>query len=238
MAWGIALKGHQFDLLDWADAFQKPFEPWVERVERAEPLYVLRSSEFELAKTSGDVWDRAEALIARLNGAMLLACGSSPLSPDGVVDIASDGSLREHVRISVGTAVIRSRARMAAIALDKDGQKIPQEPTPSEAQRLNLLSALPSRGVSQADDISDLLVHLARSDNWIDLYKAIELVTQLAGKEHKMLKNYGEDGRLLKRAKSSANVHRHARFVFQDPMTLVEARSVLLRMAKNVLATL
>src|SRR5687768_13758901 len=88
--WGAVLKGHQFDLSNWAQSLKAPFEP---RVEIHGDNYVLRMSSLDSLPTPVEVRRVAEEEIRCLNGLMFLTSGAKPVSVDAVVSILPDGSL-------------------------------------------------------------------------------------------------------------------------------------------------
>lgn len=221
--WGAKLEGHLFDLEDWSDALQKPFSPWIARVAReGGDLFILRSADLDVLATALEVYERAVPMVERLNGALQLAIGGQPVRCAAAAKIDELGQVTAHHVFAVGAAHGRSRGSAALIFSGPDGVVSPPPPPVRSAPQKWL-------DASEAnDDIADLLAHLARADNWYDLYKAIELAQALVGGEAALLKFLGDEGKAFKLLKVTANFHRHARgqtYKPSDLATLSEARA-------------
>jgi hypothetical protein len=81
-----------------------------------------------------------------------------------------------------------------------------------------------------------MLVFAGRTENWFDIYKALELAEKLAGGEHKLRIGLGDTGHEYKRMKATANYYRHARHYRPDILTtLAEARPLLSLIVRAVL---
>jgi hypothetical protein len=237
MTWGVRLEGHDFDLLDWMDTFQRPLDPWVEKVQQpgwTEPFYVLRTAEFDAASSPNEVSERAGPLVDRLQGAMTLSRGGEPVKQTTVIEFRPDGSIGRHYAVSVGTAVVRTRASAAGVVLGKGGVTSPSPVQQPDALRWNEL--VDGVDPERSDLIADLLVHVGRCDNWFDIYKTIELAEKLADGEHSLQKLLRADSGTLKNARTTANFYRHARAIKPTNLaSLAEARRLAHMAAKFVL---
>ena len=171
--WGIIVEGDPLDLADWADGLMPPFDPWVEKYEGRT---VLRSATLD-ELTSGDaVYNRALALIDRLNGAFAVSQQTRPLTFSGtIIQFTPNG--KENRIISAGTGVYesRGRARAYSASIGPDGKPLPAPP--SQVQRWV--------GIAQGDEyLNDALQYFAKGANWFDIYKALECLFKRAGGEH------------------------------------------------------
>jgi hypothetical protein len=239
---GVILEGHHFDLADWLDEFQQPFDPWVEtrHSQSQQALIILRSEIFDTDATDADVQQFAGPLVDQLNGAMALSRGTEPVRATGFVEIASDGSIDREIRWTVGISRGRSRALGAISAVGARDRALPP-PTPrqSAAQRWNEATkpSDPGTAAQRVGDLkAELLVHLGRGDNWFDLYKAIDVVAELARGWHKLEKLMGAEGGALKDAKCTANYYRHGAKMLPDRLvSMSETRRLVHAAAKLVL---
>jgi hypothetical protein len=92
----------------------------------------------------------------------------------------------------------------------------------------------------EADDlIGDLLVHLSKANNWFDMYKVIECLERGFGGEQEFIKLGWAPPQQLKRLKRTANSFRHMRGKNPPfPMTLLEARTLLVFLVRRALDTI
>jgi hypothetical protein len=107
--WIAQLQGHSFDLADWEQSLNPPFDPVCERIPHGDGvIWGLRSSAFDKLQSAEEVRAQAGILVARLNGAMRAQCGAEPLTLQGVARIDSSGnfhfsvSLEGHARAGHG----------------------------------------------------------------------------------------------------------------------------------------
>ena len=223
--WYARLQGDGVDLDDWRHSLNEPFDPVAEKLPDGET--VLRSADFEELEDASEVRERALVLIGRLNGALSIWNGTRPVKFGGVIRIDDEGKQHawvfgEMAAIELGRFVLRA----TAVLLGPDGKPLPPPPpTPSQPQKWNLVA-------EKNDDVSDLLDHFGRADNWHDIYKTIEIAEHLAGSEHKLWKILGSDARLAKNLRTSANYYRHAK-AYRPPklLSLKEARPLLVHLA-------
>lgn len=224
--WGAVIEGHKFDLQDWADALQKPFDPWVEM---QDGQFVLRSAAFDELTSDEQVRDHAPAYIERLNGSFAVSHNAKPLTFGGVVEITPDGQ-RRITKFAQFAAEGRSHARAVGQAIGPDGKPIVQPPTQSEAQRWC--------DTAERDEwLDDALIYFAKSD-WFDIYKALKCLSERAGGVEKFLALGWESKAEVERLKRTANWGRHARRKFApppDPMSMKDARELLGRLIRRAL---
>jgi hypothetical protein len=89
--WGIKLSGHRFDLEDWRDTLNEPFNPWVLR---KGDDFILCASEFQSYNSAEEVLNNAILLIEVLNGAIRVAIRTHqthPVRSRGVYQLFPDG---------------------------------------------------------------------------------------------------------------------------------------------------
>jgi hypothetical protein len=224
-SWGAIVQGDKFDLEDWADALKPSFDPWIE-------IYgdhtVLRSSSFD-ELTSGElVQDRAIAYIDRLNGAFAISHKSKPLSFYGIVEISADGQRRVFT-FAVSVMEGRSKVRGVSQAIGPDGQPIISPPQASEVQRW-------SQCADRDELLDDALIFYGKSDNWFNIYNALESLFNRVGGEKNFLALGWESEGEIKRLKRTANWGRHARGKHPpppNPMPMKEGRELLGRLLRR-----
>ena len=227
--WYVRLEGKDVDLDDWRHSLNEPFDPVALKLPSGET--VLRSAQFDHLQEASEVRERALILVSRLNGALSLWAGAKPVRFAGVYRIDEDG--KQHAYAFGEMAAIefdRCVMRATAIVFGRDGKPLPPSPpTPSEPQSWN-------RKAERDDDVSDLLDHFGRADNWYDIYKTIEFAEHVIGGEHKLWKALGADAKASKHLKACANFYRHAKaYRPLKLLTLSEARPVLAHTVRTVI---
>jgi hypothetical protein len=199
--WGVQLVGHDFDLADWAEVLQQPFDPWVMRSDDA---FVLRWSGFDGLDTASEVQEHAAFVVDQLNAAMWIDRATRPVRFEGIIELKPDGT--RHRTIMLATGKIEGRSRSAvAVAIGPDGSIIPPPPTkPSDVQDWTVLA-------EAHELLADTLVYFARNE-WFDIFKAIECLEDWVGGGEAGLRdlNWIEKDD-LKRLKRTANSYRHRR---------------------------
>jgi len=219
--WYIRLEGHDFDLADWRDTLSEPFDPVAILHPDGETL--LSGQEFHGLLEPSEVRERGKILIARLNGALSLSTNARPVKMGPVINIDGAGQKRVHTFMQADGAVFRVRgSKLILTAYDPDGNVIPPSPPiPSEPQRWIGLA-------QENDNVSDMLDHFGRADNWYDIYKTIEFAEHVAGGEHRLKKRLSDKAKAAKHLKMSANFFRHAK-AYRPPqlLSLNETRPVL-----------
>lgn len=228
--WYARIEGDDADLDDWRHSLNEPFDPVAEKLPNGET--VLRSTDFEGLADASEVRERALVLIGRLNGALNLWNGTRPVRFAGVYRIDSEG--KQHAWIFAEMAALefgRCVMRATAVVFGPDGKPLPPPaPTPSQPQNWNGLA-------ESNDDISDLLDHFGRADNWYDIYKTIEIAEDLVGSEHKLWKLLADDAQAAKNLKTCANFYRHAKTHRpRHLLTLVEGKPILAHLVRTLLA--
>lgn len=126
----------------------------------------------------------------------------------------------------MGTAHFRIRGGDLTVrVIGADGRVKEAPPAESDAQRWNALAAC-------NDDVSDLLDHFGRADNWYEIYKTIEFCGIVIGRGQKRmhslwraLRDLGKEAEALY---TSANYYRHARTHRPNKLhSLAEAKPIL-----------
>jgi hypothetical protein len=229
--WGAGLLGEPTDLEDWAYTLKEPFDPWVE-VHGAET--VLRSASFDDLPSASEVRDRAAALIERLNGAVAISQQARRLRLGGIIQFTPDGRLHRTIFAEMGAVEVRAKVRASATVIRADGKPVPSPPPqPSEVQKWTT--------VAENDDLlDDALIYFGRATDWFDIYKTLEcLILRFGGgSENAFLAlGWALDAEIT-RLKRTANSARHARRKFNPPpypMSLVDARSLLVVLLRRAL---
>jgi hypothetical protein len=222
----IKLYGHQFDLEQLSEHFTSD-ELNVRRDENG--YYYLRSSDFEQMSAPDAFEKRGRELVEYINGAAKLLFGSGyrSIEFDAAARIEEDGQ-RFH---TVGASVIisgRSRVSIDATLIRADGTVEGDAP-----RRLDDAEALVSLA-DRDDRVADALRFYERGD-WINLYKAWEVVCDAAGSLHQVVKNgwatESDRSRFTQTAQSRAELGdeaRHASETYKapkNPMNLEEAQA-------------
>jgi hypothetical protein len=196
--------------------------------------YYLRSSAFDQMTNSDAVRERALELLGYMNGSVKLRSGGSyrAVGFDVVTQIDESGNRHHHITLS-STIEARSRVTAKLTVGDHDVTEDASQP-PSEVAALANLA-------DQNEKIADALRFYERGD-WINLYKAWEVVCDAAGGSHEVVNKGWAAERDRSRftgtaqsrtelgdeARHAGDEARHASDKYQapkDPMTLDEARS-------------
>jgi hypothetical protein len=231
--WLAQLDGHEFDLACWERSLKPPFDPWCERIPHGESSFLaLRSHSFDDRSTPEEVNGRAETLIAQLNGALGVGEDAEPVKLRAVGRVEDKGQVNFTV---FAKGVMRGRSMMTATAevRNSKGDLVPPPPpAPSTAQKW-------VKAAENNDVVADMLTFAGRSDNWFDIYKAIQLAEKLVG-ERKLPGLLGQSGTEFKRMRRSANFYRHpSRHLRYPPpsvlTTLDEAKPLLSLAVRTVL---
>lgn len=236
--WLFRLKGHPFDLEELADQFTSADR----NVKKDQDgYYYLRSSEFKNLTDSEAVRERGSELLGYMNSAMKLFFGPSyrPVEFDTVTRIDEDGQ-RYH---TVGSSIWiggRSRAIIKPTLIRADGtvEDVWQAPT-----KLNTLVSLAKR----SEKVADALRFYERGD-WVNLYKAWEVVCDAAGGSHAVVNNGWatelKRNRFTGTAQSRAQLGDEARHASEkykapkNPMSLEEAREFVRSVIQAWITTL
>ena len=164
VTWSLALEGAQGDLEAWRIAFKEQPEAriTVEQTSPGQSQYCLRSSRFDALTDATEVREIGSQLVARMYGAMKLQGKTDPVTPGGTA-YAHHASGQRDTHILIAQAALR--ARTGPIEVVVSGQQRPR----SEAERTIELA-------EEDDNVADALEHFARSDDWFDLYKTLEVI--------------------------------------------------------------
>lgn len=220
------------DLDDWAYTLNAPFDPVV--IESPLGTYLLASSEFSDAVDATDVRERAQSLIARLNGAMAILQSAKPVQCGGIVQVDEHGNRHTTVFAeAVGIVAARATMRATAEVIGSDGKVVPPpQPQPSAAQAWNALAAAD-------DDVADLLEQHGKAQGWYEIYKTIEIAEAIMGRKggtQKLARLLGTSGSKFLTMRQTANFYRHARALKPDtPTSLHDAKSLLNFLVRTVI---
>jgi hypothetical protein len=221
--WLIRLEGHKFDLEDLSDHFTSA----ARNVKSdTDGYYYLRSSDFNQMSDPDAVRKRALRLIELMNAATKLHTGGSyrPVQLDAVTQIDDSGKRLHHIMLSASS---EGRSRMTAkLSVGETGGTVNVPQPPSGAESLVDLA-------DQNEKVADALRFYERG-NWINLYKAWEVVCDAAGGTHAVVNkgwaDVAERRRFTGTAQSSEELGDEARHASQrckapkNPMTLYEAQ--------------
>lgn len=230
--WYVQLIGDTFDLEDWDYSLNEPFDPVV--IAEADGKFLMKSSEFDSAASAEEVREKAKALINRVNGAMSIMHGTTPMQVGAIIRADETGGRQSYVFAEAeGIALGRCRARATAIALGPNGEVIPPSPPqPSDAQRWNTIAA-------DDDGVADLLEQHGKANDWYDIYKTIEFASLLAGGEHRLWTLLGPSAADCKNLKQTANFYRHARAPRpKSPTSVGDAKPLLNFMVRTTIDAL
>ncbi|SHG10139.1 hypothetical protein SAMN05443248_0286 [Bradyrhizobium erythrophlei] len=220
--WGVQLIGHDFDLADWAEVLQQPFDPWVMRSNDA---FVLRWTGFDDLETASEVQEHAAFVVDQLNGAMWINRGTRAVRFEGIINFKPDGTRNTTMMVATGKIEARARVSAEAVVTRADGTIIP--PPPPKSSNAQDWIAL----AETHEPLADALVYFARAE-WFDIYKAVECLEDWVGGGEAGLRdlNWIEKDD-LKRLKRTANSYRHRRGGKHSPpeipVSQSEAREML-----------
>lgn len=203
--WAIELKGETVDLQDFERELAKPHSPWVER--DGETL-LLRSKTWAGMEESGPVMDEGRRLIELLNGAAKLMHDDAREVQLGCLRRFDDSGQSMPITITGRLNAIEPNCRVRGY--------VSVSPEPATVAGPSLMQRALAAAEKDASDIrSELLLHIARANNWFDLYKAMELAELIMGNQHKLeraLKKHGlgNECTAWDDVRRTANHYRHA----------------------------
>jgi hypothetical protein len=234
--WLVRLQGHEFDMEELSTHFTSA----VRNVERDEDgHYYLRSSDFNKTTDSEAVRERALTILGYMNDAMTLYTRGSyrPVQLDVVTQIDARGQRHHHITLS-STVEVRDQVRATIIRADGTREDVSQ-PSDSAAALVSL--------ADKNEKVADALRFYASGD-WINLYKAWEVVCDAAGGTHAVVKKgwatERDRSRFTGTAQSRAELGDEARHASEkynapkDPMTLDEARGFVRSLIQAWVSTL
>jgi hypothetical protein len=235
--WLVRLKGHAFDLEELSDRFTSADR---NVTKDADGYYYLRSSDFDQVSNPDAVRERAFRHIELMNGATELHTGGSyrPVELDVVTRIDDSGNRHHHITLS---ATVEGRSRMTGkLIVGETGEIMDALRPPSGTEFLVNLA-------SRDDRVADVLRFYERGD-WVNLYKAWEVVCDAAGGTHEVVNKGWTDAANRRRftgtAQSRAKLGDEARHASEkyrapkDPMTSDEARDFVRSVIQAWLQTL
>ena len=117
IGWGAVLQGHPFDLDAWADMLRPGFDPWVERNEQDEgsDKFILRSTALDGLISDREAREKAEQMIAQLNGAMWISSLTKPVNWAHFISFHENGVRRNHYVMSAQPGELRLRGHAATL---------------------------------------------------------------------------------------------------------------------------
>jgi hypothetical protein len=223
MTWFIALGGPKPDLEDWEDCLRAPFDPNVRVVHLPDgkggttATYVLNAPEFASCAEASEVREIAIPLIRRLNSLVAVHMGSDPVRLSAVLQQQPDGTYRSHTFGELNTTL--GRIKMKATGTLSGGKPAP--PQPSLVQR-----AL----TSKHSEFLDALEHYSRANNWHDLYKVFEAISEYVSGRQRIPRSLGVASREVSDFYKSAQIARHHKYRGEPPthlFSLTEGRQFI-----------
>lgn len=210
------LQGSDLSLRRWRRDLAEPFFAWarLETMPWGEAT-VLYSPGISDSVDEPAARAAAERLVEQLNGVMQTTRDAFPVTLDGVIRFAPDGSatIARHAR-----AELVMEPMLIEMTLSSASSGPPPAPHPSPVQRI-------IAAAEQDERLEELLVFAGRADNWFDVYKAIEMAESIVGGERALRAAMGDEGDELKRMRTTANHHRHAPSRYPAPMPPFELRT-------------
>jgi len=199
--WAVELIGSDFDLADLLEELAPPSDPWVETdpSKARSEVILLRSKKWDDLQEASFVHERASFLLELLNGALpLIDSQADPLRLGGVIRFREDGR-RDHHALLVGVSAKLSGGRIRVAGVSGSAGTL---------RELKLQKWLQH---AETDDLrSELLVHLARTNNWFDVYKVCELLRKIGGGHGPFEVALGSERAGFDRIWRTANYYRHA----------------------------
>ncbi|QYO75340.1 hypothetical protein [Devosia salina] len=198
--WAVSIEGEKVDLEDLAEWLKPPSSPWIETYENEGKLvYLLRSKQWSAFNEGADVIRDAERLVGLLHGQALLIQPDARPFKTGTVFRFGDAGNKQPVVVPISAKMTLSLGRVRVRIIT--GKKESTEPSRMQ------------KWISDAESDSlksDLFAHLARADNWFDLYKSMELAQRLLGGNKPAAKVIGSDWSEWTKVWQMANCARHA----------------------------
>jgi hypothetical protein len=243
--WLVRLEGDQWSLED----LPKWFGQLDHKVRSEDGKYYLASSAFDHCTTSAEVWELAEQIVERINGATRAfepRFRPAQVSSE-IVQLDDDGTRRVHQRIQLDTGEIRLKGGEITVLID--GKPLPPQPS-----RPELLVARWEAEGHGSDLGRALQIGLLPQQTWGSLYHVYEVIKHAVSRGTgdwkallPLLPNDPGLDRQLERFRGTANDPRHAginarhgrpeRKPEPDPMTFVEAQSLIRRLLLAWLST-
>ncbi|MCL8380890.1 hypothetical protein [Xanthobacter aminoxidans] len=210
--WAVELTGEPFDIDDLRRVLRFPFDPWIEDIASGgEPNPHMRHSGWAQFTSVSDVVADAQRIVSHINGAArLLHSDYRPVGVSNVVRFHADGrrefilpAVTGHFNVTLGRVRFRAEGTVGEGGFENGDQ-------PSILQDWLSVSG-------KSDLVSDLFIHLDRSDNWFDVYKTMEIMEKIVGDGRRLKRVPSLDGQEWKRVRQAANHFRHAPGVCAAP---------------------
>jgi hypothetical protein len=229
--WAVELKGEKIDIDDAREVLQAPFDPWIEDHLTGDKTVIplLRTNAWVPLTRPADVARDAQRIVERLNGAAILV--HSDARPLGIGQVLKFDAAGKRIPM-LSAAPVRLNLNLGRT---RGRDRIDAAPTKSESPVQRWL-----READTDDKRAELLLHLARADNWHDLFKSAELIRKLAGGESALKSALGSDWPYWRTMVRTANCYRHAPDSEKYPLPtppaeLEEAREFLFKLAPRFL---
>ncbi|KZK78016.1 hypothetical protein PsW64_03654 [Pseudovibrio sp. W64] len=173
--WGVELGGTERDREIWQRKMPPLTDVYVEEIKNEQGnFHILRSKEFAHALDSKEVHKRAKKILKTLNAIFALVEDADQVTISAVVEFDQDGILRKSAFVELKGISVRSRVGVPKLTVyDNDGNILPPEPKLSRAQLCMI-------AVSKAPDLESALWYLNDNPGWGELYKACEVLEQIA----------------------------------------------------------
>jgi hypothetical protein len=245
MEWLVRLEGDEWSLEYLSQLDHK--------VRSKDDQYNLVSSAFHDCAMSAEVWELADQIVERINGA---ARAFEPLFRpvqvgSELVEVHDDGTRRVHRRLRVAAGEYRTKWGEVTVLVD--GKPLPSQPSRPE----KLMAQWEAEG-HESDLGRTLRIGLLPQQTWGSLYHLYEVIKNnmwrgTGNSKHAwkallpLLPNEPDVGRELERFRNTANDPKHAgiharhgrpeRTSEPDPMNFAEAQSLIHRLLVAWLST-
>lgn len=213
--WRVTLKGDAFDLESLAEISPAQGGDW--SVAQEGGAFCLRSNRFEHLTEAAEIRQRAEAIVALLNGVAKVRWGEfDPIEVGGVVGEGQDGGIQ-----IFATDTIRVRDRVRGKVSD------PSTGKPVNASRSSSLDSWVAIG-EQNPRVREALRVFIGSPSWDGLYKVWEVIEEDVG--GRITKHGWASQPQVSRFTQTAASERHAKQKIKpppNPMSLPEAEQFI-----------
>jgi hypothetical protein len=228
------LDGHSFDL----QVLEVQFRSSDPRIRKQADDYLLESSEFEQLATDEEVFDHANNLLQRVNGAMRLRDSSyRPVEVDSVYGVS--GQSGEHVfKWKRGIVQTRAAVALSMEVIRADGAREVITETPAD----DLLPAAILEAATN-DRVGRVLQILSQAElTWGDLYNVLDLVEgDLRGGQSLETRGWAPSDQVklfthtANNARALGTEARHGHLHYQppaQPMSLDQAKVLIQRITR------
>lgn len=212
--WSLVLEGDALDLETWRIAFKGQSEAKVDTVTTHDGVkqYCLNSTRFDGLSDAIEVRDTAAELLMRMYGVLKLHGDAGMLNFSGVAYCRRANGQRD-THILLAPAIIRVRGGSFEVVT---GGLRPH----SEAERAIELA-------ESDNNVADALEHFARSSDWYDIYKILEVILADVGGKKVLIAKGWLTKTSIESLGQTANFYRHARAPRPEcPLTHQEAVAI------------